>query len=174
MLPQDVGKQKNHRVSDPVCGTDCPPVPPRRLKNRDFPLSSKRRRSGSVPERKVNCVLVGDGAVGKTSLIVSYTTNGYPAEYVPTAFDNFAGTYPHQLNPICCAQVLRTPGPFRVILLPSSLSHLDASNFSHRAYRLCSCMLTGTFPTQRDVVIMGTYPASISNVHFSLPSDGCG
>uniref|UniRef100_A0A667ZN25 Ras homolog family member U n=1 Tax=Myripristis murdjan TaxID=586833 RepID=A0A667ZN25_9TELE len=90
MLPQDVGKQKNHRVSDPVCGTDCPPVPPRRLKNRDFPLSSKRRRSGSVPERKVNCVLVGDGAVGKTSLIVSYTTNGYPAEYVPTAFDNFA------------------------------------------------------------------------------------
>uniref|UniRef100_A0A8P4KFJ4 Uncharacterized protein n=1 Tax=Dicentrarchus labrax TaxID=13489 RepID=A0A8P4KFJ4_DICLA len=49
----------------------------------------KRRRSGSAPERKVNCVLVGDGAVGKTSLIVSYTTNGYPTEYVPTAFDNF-------------------------------------------------------------------------------------
>ncbi|XP_071031222.1 rho-related GTP-binding protein RhoU-like [Oncorhynchus clarkii lewisi] len=47
-----------------------------------------RRRSGSVPERKVNCVLVGDGAVGKTSLIVSYTTNGYPTEYIATAFDN--------------------------------------------------------------------------------------
>uniref|UniRef100_A0A8C5DEP6 Rho-related GTP-binding protein RhoU-like n=1 Tax=Gouania willdenowi TaxID=441366 RepID=A0A8C5DEP6_GOUWI len=38
---------------------------------------------------EVNCVLVGDGAVGKSSLVVSYTTNGYPAEYVPTAFDNF-------------------------------------------------------------------------------------
>ncbi|XP_071369174.1 LOW QUALITY PROTEIN: rho-related GTP-binding protein RhoU [Centroberyx affinis] len=90
MLPQDIGKQKPRRVSDPVCGTDSPPIPPRRWKNRDFPLNSKRRRSGSVPERKVNCVLVGDGAVGKTSLIVSYTTNGYPTEYVPTAFDNFA------------------------------------------------------------------------------------
>ncbi|XP_022620139.1 rho-related GTP-binding protein RhoU-like isoform X1 [Seriola dumerili] len=89
MLPQEVGKQKPRRVSDPVCGGDFPPVPPRRLKNRDFPLSVKRRRSGSAPERKVNCVLVGDGAVGKTSLIVSYTTNGYPTEYVPTAFDNF-------------------------------------------------------------------------------------
>ncbi|KAM4611509.1 cdc42 homolog [Polymixia lowei] len=90
MLPREVGKQKPRRVSDPVCGSDCPPVPPRRLKNRDFLLSAKRRRSGSVLERKVNCVLVGDGAVGKTSLIVSYTTNGYPTEYVPTAFDNFA------------------------------------------------------------------------------------
>ncbi|XP_041837712.1 rho-related GTP-binding protein RhoU-like isoform X1 [Melanotaenia boesemani] len=90
MLPQDVRKQKPGRVSDPFGGSgDGPQVPPRRFRNRDFPVSAKRRRSGSAPERKVNCVLVGDGAVGKTSLVVSYTTNGYPTEYVPTAYDNF-------------------------------------------------------------------------------------
>ncbi|XP_059903085.1 cell division control protein 42 homolog isoform X2 [Gadus macrocephalus] len=89
MLPQDLGFHKNRRVSDPVFPLDDAPIPVRRVKNRDFPLSAKRKRSGSVPERRVNCVLVGDGAVGKTSLVVSYTTNGYPAEYIPTAFDNF-------------------------------------------------------------------------------------
>ncbi len=41
--------------------------------------------------KKIKCVLLGDGAVGKTSLIVSYTINGYPTDYIPTAFDNYSG-----------------------------------------------------------------------------------
>ena len=97
MLPQDLGSHKNRCVSDPVFPLDEAQIPVRRLKNRDFPLSAKRKRAGSVPERRVNCVLVGDGAVGKTSLVVSYTTNGYPAEYIPTAFDNFTG---NDTNPV--------------------------------------------------------------------------
>ena len=39
----------------------------------------------------VKCVLVGDGAVGKTSLLVSYAASECPSDYVPTAFDNYAG-----------------------------------------------------------------------------------
>lgn len=39
----------------------------------------------------ISCMLVGDGAVGKTSMIVSYTSNGYPAEYQQTGFDVFSG-----------------------------------------------------------------------------------
>lgn len=45
----------------------------------------------SADIRKIKCVVLGNGAVGKTSLIVSYTTNGYPTNYIPTAFDNYSG-----------------------------------------------------------------------------------
>jgi len=43
-----------------------------------------------VSARTLKCVLLGDGAVGKTSLIISYTTNGYPTEYTPTTYDNYS------------------------------------------------------------------------------------
>lgn len=39
----------------------------------------------------ISCMLVGDGAVGKTSMIISYIANGYPDEYRQTAFDVFTG-----------------------------------------------------------------------------------
>lgn len=52
-------------------------------------LGGMTNDSSNTNSSKIKCVFLGDGAVGKTSLIVSYTTNGYPNEYVPTAIDTY-------------------------------------------------------------------------------------
>lgn len=87
--------------------TMAPPVPPH---------NPKPARPGEAQERLLKCILLGDGAVGKTSLVVSYTTNGYPTKYVPTAFDDFSGEQRTNIDLI----LVTSPHFYRSVLLTDS------------------------------------------------------
>lgn len=62
--------------------------------------SSSSRSSGSIsPIRQymeciepqtLSCAIVGDSGVGKTSLLMSYTTGKVPQDHAPTIYDKFS------------------------------------------------------------------------------------
>lgn len=64
----------------------------RKLLNR-FEIKDRRKVKSGNRKEKIKCVLLGDGAVGKTSLITAYAQDEFHDQYRPTAFDTFNGKH---------------------------------------------------------------------------------
>jgi len=88
LLPAVTGKKHS---SEPP-----PPVPQRNSKNTfiaredkpAFPIT--KCASDSLIQQSVRCALVGDSAVGKTSMLMSYMTDSFPETHNPTMYDKSA------------------------------------------------------------------------------------
>ncbi|XP_055389687.1 putative uncharacterized protein DDB_G0282499 [Condylostylus longicornis] len=100
----------------------------RKLSKRDHTdddNDNKNKKQGKEKyQPNIKCVLVGDGAVGKTNLIVSYLENRFIAEHVPTASDIYNAEVMVNDNPVdvclCDTAGQDTLDPLRELCYPDS------------------------------------------------------
>ncbi|XP_041451595.1 uncharacterized protein LOC111075847 [Drosophila obscura] len=82
------------------------------------------KKAGSATQPSIKCVLVGDGAVGKTNLILSYLENRFNPEHIPTASDIYNADVNVNESPVhltlCDTAGQDTLDPLRELCYPDS------------------------------------------------------
>ncbi len=102
--------------------------------------------NGGSGGEKIKCVFIGDGAVGKTSLIVSYTTNGYPSEYVPTAIDTYDVVVNVDGVPVTF-EMCDTPGQVGAMVMMTTTTWVPGKEVATLGCSLSSFFLSRTTST---------------------------